>query len=100
MVHILQFSDEEKQRIGVAQQIVVRGVLGLLGRVVGGILGGGSAKSAATAVSEKQVIVFLKIWLVDIYKNAFCLLMIFWCFPLLVVFFFFFFFFLHVIIWA
>ena len=28
MVRILQFSDEEKQRIGAAQQGVVRGVLG------------------------------------------------------------------------
>ncbi|MCI24446.1 golgin candidate 3, partial [Trifolium medium] len=41
---MLGFSDEDKQRIGVAQQGaskgVVRGVLGLPGRLVGGILGG------------------------------------------------------------
>ena len=55
MVRILQFSDEEKQRIGAAQQGVVRGVLGLPGRLVGGILGGSLAESAA---SENQVIVF------------------------------------------
>ena len=58
MVHILQFSDEEKQRIGVAQQGVVRGVLGLPGHLVGGILGGGSVESAATAASKKKVIFF------------------------------------------
>ncbi|XP_023928749.2 golgin candidate 3 isoform X1 [Quercus suber] len=51
MVRILQFSDEEKQRIGAAQQGVVCGVLGLPGRLVGGILGGSSAESAA---SENQ----------------------------------------------
>ncbi|XP_030950151.1 golgin candidate 3-like isoform X2 [Quercus lobata] len=47
MVRILQFSDEEKQRIGAAQQGVVRGVLGLPGRLGGGILGGSLAESAA-----------------------------------------------------
>ena len=39
-------SDEDKQRIGVAQlggKGVVRGVLGLPGRLVGGILGGSVA---------------------------------------------------------
>ena len=44
MVRMLGFSNEDKQRIGVAQQGpgkgVVRGVLGLPGRLVGGILGG------------------------------------------------------------
>lgn len=65
MVRMLGFSDEDKQRIGVAQhgagKGVVRGVLGLPGRLVGGILGGGSAESAATMASENQVIIFLKI---------------------------------------
>ncbi|XP_050272374.1 golgin candidate 4-like [Quercus robur] len=51
IVRILQFSDEEKQRIGAAQHGVVRGVLGLPGRLVGGILGGSLAESAA---SENQ----------------------------------------------
>ncbi|KAG2260857.1 hypothetical protein Bca52824_080151 [Brassica carinata] len=49
MVRMLGFSEEDKERIGVAQQGggkgVVRGVLGLPGRFVGGILGGKSAGS-------------------------------------------------------
>lgn len=61
MVRMLGFSDEDKQRIGVAQQGagkgVVRGVLGLPGRLVGGILGGGSAGSPLNMASENQVIV-------------------------------------------
>ncbi|XP_021641894.2 golgin candidate 3 isoform X2 [Hevea brasiliensis] len=57
MVRMLGFSDEDKQRIGVAQQGgrgVVRGVLGLPGRLVGGILGGSSADARANAASENQ----------------------------------------------
>ncbi|KAK9121507.1 hypothetical protein Syun_019124 [Stephania yunnanensis] len=50
MVRMLGFSEEDKQRIGVAQQGVgkgvVRGVLGLPGRFVGGILGGSSEASS------------------------------------------------------
>ncbi|KAL0008445.1 hypothetical protein SO802_009947 [Lithocarpus litseifolius] len=64
MVRMLGFSDEDKQRIGVAQhgagKGVVRGVLGLPGRLVGGILGGGSAESAATMASENQS--FADLW--------------------------------------
>jgi hypothetical protein len=60
MVRMLGFSDEDKQRIGVAQQGaskgVVRGVLGLPGRLVGGILGGSSSEAAANAGSDNQVI--------------------------------------------
>jgi len=61
MVRMLGFSEEDKQRIGVAQQGpgkgVVRGVLGLPGRLVGGILGGvGSTESAAYVGSDNQVI--------------------------------------------
>lgn len=60
MVRMLGFSDEDKQRIGGAQQGagkgVVRGVLGLPGRLVGGILGGGSAESSASTASDNQVI--------------------------------------------
>ncbi|KAK8466303.1 hypothetical protein PHAVU_008G057500 [Phaseolus vulgaris] len=60
MVRMLGFSDEDKQRIGVAQQGpgkgVVRGVLGLPGRLVGGILGGsGSTESAANAGADNQI---------------------------------------------
>ncbi|KAG8651007.1 golgin candidate 4 isoform X2 [Manihot esculenta] len=57
MVRMLGFSDEDKQRIGVAQQGgrgVVRGVLGLPGRLVGGILGGSSADVHANAASDNQ----------------------------------------------
>ncbi|KAK9145192.1 hypothetical protein Sjap_005095 [Stephania japonica] len=50
MVRMLGFSEEDKQRIGLAQQGVgkgvVRGVLGLPGRLVGGILGGSSEASS------------------------------------------------------
>ncbi|KAG5021806.1 hypothetical protein JHK85_018148 [Glycine max] len=60
MVRMLGFSDEDKQRIGGAQQGsgkgVVRGVLGLPGRLVGGILGGSSTDAAANAGSDNQVI--------------------------------------------
>lgn len=64
MVRMLGFSDEDKQRIGVAQQVagkgVVRGVLGLPGRLVGGILGGSSGEAHANVASENQVPVFLR----------------------------------------
>lgn len=60
MVRMLGFSNEDKQRIGLAQQGpgkgVVRGVLGLPGRLVGGILGGSSSESAANMGSDNQVI--------------------------------------------
>lgn len=59
MVRMLGFSDEDKQRIGLAQQGagkgVVRGVLGLPGRLVGGILGGSPAEGAANMASDNQV---------------------------------------------
>ncbi|XWS32114.1 hypothetical protein CRYUN_Cryun23aG0133100 [Craigia yunnanensis] len=58
MVRMLGFSDEDKQRIGVAQQVagkgVVRGVLGLPGRLVGGILGGNSADVLANMASDNH----------------------------------------------
>ncbi|XVF33245.1 hypothetical protein REPUB_Repub17cG0152300 [Reevesia pubescens] len=60
MVRMLGFSEEDKQRIGVAQQGagkgVVRGVLGLPGRLVGGILSGGSADVHAKMASDNQSI--------------------------------------------
>lgn len=59
MVRMLGFSDEDKQRIGLAQhgagKGVVRGVLGLPGRLVGGILGGTSADQHSGMASENQV---------------------------------------------
>ncbi|PIA34302.1 hypothetical protein AQUCO_03800117v1 [Aquilegia coerulea] len=64
MVRMLGFSEEDKQRIGVAQQGsgkgVVRGVLGLPGRLVGGILGGSSADGSAQVPSENQS--FADLW--------------------------------------
>lgn len=81
MARMLGFSDEDKKRIGVAQQGsgkgVVRGVLGLPGRLVGGILGGGSAESPANAASDNHVIFLSKDLLCDIYKNASCLISLF-----------------------
>jgi hypothetical protein len=81
MVRMLGFSDEDKQRIGVAQQGagkgVVRGVLGLPGRLVGGILGGGSTESPANAASENHVFFLSKFLVSDIYKIALCLIVVF-----------------------
>ncbi|GAB4861665.1 hypothetical protein Ancab_036917 [Ancistrocladus abbreviatus] len=72
MVRMLGFSDEDKQRIGVAQQGagkgVVRGVLGLPGRLVGGILGGSSASSFATMASENQS--FADLWVDFLLKES------------------------------
>ena len=62
MVRMLGFTDEDKQKIGVAQQGagkgVVRGVLGLPGRLVGGIMGGSPAGSSASTASDNQAISF------------------------------------------
>ncbi|KAJ6710396.1 VESICLE TETHERING-LIKE PROTEIN putative-RELATED [Salix koriyanagi] len=58
MVRMLGFSDEDKQRIGVAQlggKGVVRGVLGLPGRLVGGILGGNVADGQTNLASDNQI---------------------------------------------
>ncbi|KAF8369383.1 hypothetical protein HHK36_032608 [Tetracentron sinense] len=64
MVRMLGFSEEDKQRIGVAQQGagkgVVRGVLGLPGRLVGGMLGGSSPEVPAHMPSENQS--FADLW--------------------------------------
>ncbi|KAK8466304.1 hypothetical protein PHAVU_008G057500 [Phaseolus vulgaris] len=73
MVRMLGFSDEDKQRIGVAQQGpgkgVVRGVLGLPGRLVGGILGGsGSTESAANAGADNQS--FADLWVDFLLKET------------------------------
>ncbi|KAK9279991.1 hypothetical protein L1049_013675 [Liquidambar formosana] len=72
MVRMLGFSDEDKQRIGVAQQGagkgVVRGVLGLPGRLVGGILGGGSGEVHANVASENQS--FADLWVDFLLKET------------------------------
>lgn len=61
MVRMLGFSDEDKQRMGIAHQGsgkgVVRGVFGLPGRIVGGILGGGSGH--ANMAPDNQVMIIL-----------------------------------------
>lgn len=59
MVRMLGFSEDEKLRIGAAKQGpskgVVRGVLGLPGRLVGGILGGSTTETPANMASDNQV---------------------------------------------
>jgi hypothetical protein len=56
MVRMLGFSEEDKQRIGVAQTTagkgVVRGVLGLPGKLVGGILGGPQPSTQASSNNQ------------------------------------------------
>ncbi|XP_004510700.1 golgin candidate 3-like isoform X2 [Cicer arietinum] len=72
MVRMLGFSDEDKQRIGVAQQGastgVVRGVLRLPGRLVGGILGGSLTEAAANAGSDNQS--FADMWVDFLLKET------------------------------
>lgn len=71
MVRMLGFSEEDKQRIGFAQHSsgkgVVRGVLGLPGRLVGGILGGSSAL-ASSSTSENQS--FADLWVDFLLKES------------------------------
>ncbi|XP_010544775.1 PREDICTED: golgin candidate 4 [Tarenaya hassleriana] len=73
MVRMLGFSEEDKQRIGMAQQGtgkgVVRGVLGLPGRLVGGILGGGgSADAHSNTASDNQS--FADLWVDFLLKEV------------------------------
>ncbi|XP_044494566.1 golgin candidate 4-like isoform X2 [Mangifera indica] len=72
MVRMLGFSDEDKQRIGVAQhgagKGVVRGVLGLPGRLVGGILGGSSAEAHSNMASDNQS--FADLWVDFLLKET------------------------------
>ncbi|KAJ6320284.1 hypothetical protein OIU76_005743 [Salix suchowensis] len=71
MVRMLGFSDEDKQRIGVAQQGgkgVVRGVLGLPGRLVGGILGGSAAGVQMNLASDNQS--FADMWVDFLLKET------------------------------
>lgn len=72
MVRMLGFSDEDKQRIGIAQQgasnSVIRGVFRLPGRLVGGILGGSSTEAAANAGSHNQS--FADLWVDFLLKET------------------------------
>ncbi|KAE9615820.1 hypothetical protein Lalb_Chr04g0259321 [Lupinus albus] len=72
MVRMLGFSDEDKQRIGGAQQGagkgVVRGVLGLPGRLVGGMLGGSSTEAEANTGSDNQS--FADLWVDFLLKET------------------------------
>ncbi|XP_010924773.2 golgin candidate 4 isoform X1 [Elaeis guineensis] len=72
MVRMLGFSEEEKQRIGFAQHSagkgVVRGVLGLPGRLVGGIFGGSSPKASSHIPSENQS--FADMWVDFLLKES------------------------------
>ncbi|KAJ7962477.1 Golgin candidate 4 [Quillaja saponaria] len=74
MVRMLGFSDEDKQRIGVAQQGsgkgVVRGVFGLPGRLVGGILGGSSTDSSASANAGSESQSFADMWVDFLLKET------------------------------
>lgn len=71
MVRMLGFSEEDKLRIGFAQNTagkgVVRGVLGLPGRLVGGILGGSSPETSSHA-SENQS--FADLWVDFLLKET------------------------------
>lgn len=72
MVRMLGFSEEEKQRIGSAQSNagkgVVRGVLGLPGRLVGGIVGGNSAGKSTHASQDNQS--FADLWVDFLLKET------------------------------
>ncbi|GAB2271766.1 hypothetical protein Dimus_006596 [Dionaea muscipula] len=72
MVRMLGFSDEDKQRIGAAQQGagkgVVRGVLGFPGRLVGGILSGSSPGAQTNSAFENQS--FADLWVDFLVKES------------------------------
>ncbi|XP_062195844.1 golgin candidate 4-like isoform X2 [Phragmites australis] len=72
IVRMLGFSEEDKQRIGLAQNSagkgVVRGVLGLPGRLVGGIVGGNSAGKSTQASQDSQS--FADLWVDFLLKET------------------------------
>ncbi|CAD6265552.1 unnamed protein product [Miscanthus lutarioriparius] len=72
MVRMLGFSEEDKQRIGFAQNNagkgVVRGVLGLPGRLVGGIVGGGTSGKSTQASQDSQS--FADLWVDFLLKET------------------------------
>lgn len=65
MVRMLGFSEEDKRRVGMAQQNargggMVRSVFGVPGRIVGGILGSSDSETSSRAApGENQVCGFL-----------------------------------------
>ncbi|KAJ3709364.1 hypothetical protein LUZ61_013069 [Rhynchospora tenuis] len=71
MVRMLGFSEEDKQRIGVAQTTagkgVVRGVLGLPGKLVGGILGGSHPSTHPSPSNQES---FADLWVDFLLKEA------------------------------
>ncbi|KAJ6851872.1 golgin candidate 4-like [Iris pallida] len=71
MVRMLGFSEEDKQRIGFAQSAagkgVVRGVLGLPGRLVGGILGGSSPDTSSHTPENQS---FADLWVDFLLKET------------------------------
>lgn len=73
MARMLGFSDEDKQAIGFAQQGggkgVVRGVLGLPGRVVGGLLKTGSS-SSMPSLSQTDNQSFSDLWIDFLLKES------------------------------
>ncbi|KAJ1268131.1 hypothetical protein BS78_07G113500 [Paspalum vaginatum] len=72
IVRMLGFSEEDKQRIGFAQNNagkgVVRGVLGFPGRLVGGIVGGGSSSKSTQASQDSQS--FADLWVDFLLKET------------------------------
>ncbi|KAK3121627.1 hypothetical protein QOZ80_8BG0657530 [Eleusine coracana subsp. coracana] len=72
MVRMLGFSEEDKQRIGLAQSSagkgVVRGVLGLPGRLVGGIVGGSSPGKSTNTSQDNQS--FADLWVDFLLKET------------------------------
>ncbi|URE37521.1 hypothetical protein MUK42_06417 [Musa troglodytarum] len=72
MVRMLGFTEQDKQSIGFAQHAagkgVVRGVLGLPGRLVGGILGGSSPETSSRVASDNQS--FADLWVDFLLKET------------------------------
>ncbi|KAL3680815.1 hypothetical protein R1sor_023771 [Riccia sorocarpa] len=73
MVRMLGFSEEDKRRVGLAQQNagrgVVRGVLGLPGRFVGGLIGSASADSLALRTPPENQS-FADLWIDFLLKES------------------------------
>ncbi|CAM6086936.1 unnamed protein product [Calypogeia fissa] len=72
MVRMLGFSEEDKRRVGLAQQVAsrgyVRGVLGLPGRFVGGIIGSASSDSLSLPSTDNKS--FADLWIDFLLKES------------------------------